>query len=103
MKKYLLIIVAALVVLGAGVAVSLHYKKYQNKQVHAQRVQEDKEARLAQELEAEKAKNASLLTQYETVRIECEKGLGAYGLLNTIQTAQIGVTEAPVCGPAVVQ
>ena len=100
MKKYLLIAVATLVVLGAGVLSALHYQKYQTKQVQAQ---VSKETKLTQELAVEKAKHAKLVGQYEKLRTECERGSGAYGSLTPAQAAKIKVTTPPVCGPAVVQ
>jgi predicted negative regulator of RcsB-dependent stress response len=97
MKKILLLAVAVLVLIGAGVLASRHYQRNQNKEKAA----ETSEINTAnQALEAQKAKNAELLAKYEILRVECERGQDYYGKLTVAIRRTV---DPPNCGPAIVQ
>lgn len=97
MKKILLIVLAVVAVLGVGVLSVDHYKNYQNKKAQDHKVAVDKEVVAVKK--AAGAEYASLQTAYDKMRLECEKGVAAYGLLTAFNKTK---TPQPVCGPAVV-
>lgn len=102
MRKLILIALAVLVVMGAGVLSVRHYNKYQTKTARENALRAEAEAKKASEAKAQaQAREARIFDEYTRVRQECEKGLGivpyvpAY-LKKTVQT--------PLnCGKAVIQ
>lgn len=101
MRKTILITVAVLFVIGAGVLSVQHYNKYQTKVAQQNTIKAEAEAKLASDKKTEaEAKQARILDAYTKVRIECEKGLGAHGKLTTFQKQGI---PQPNCGSAVIQ
>lgn len=102
MKKLILIAVAVLVVIGAGVLSVRHYNKYQTKVARENTAKAEAEAKQASEAKAQaQAREARIFDEYTRVRQECERGMGlviyvpAY-LKKTVQTPTN-------CGKAVIQ
>ena len=102
MKRILLIVLAAVAVVGAAGLSVRHYNKYQNKVAQENQVRAEQLAIVAEVQKAEaEAKQARILDQYTKVRIECEKGKGYYARLTVIQRQ--GIQAPDSCGPAVIQ
>lgn len=96
MKKLLLISLAILLLAGAGAAVSRHHKNYQNKQTQDAVTAAVAAANTKKDGEISDIKT-SAAAEYDALRIECEKGIAAYGKLTP---ALQKTTPLPVCGTA---
>lgn len=101
MKKILLTVLSAVVLLGVSVLSVDHYQKYQNKQT------QNEQAAAAQKVDeltalknADNKQYSELVGQFNALRVECEKGKAAYDTLTPVQKAK---TAAPVCGAVLAQ
>lgn len=93
-KKLTLIVVAAGAVVGVAVLSSNHY----NRQARANEAQA--QAVAVQEADNAKAKQAELeqaRSNYELIRVECEKGVNAWNQLPSYLRKTV---QAPICGQA---
>ena len=94
-KKVALFVVVAVVVATVGVAVANQWRSDKQKQAQAKQLQLDEKDKRIAALEAEKAENFQV---YSAVRLECEKGMGAYAKLAAFQKQ--GLSAPTNCGPA---
>ena len=101
--KILAVVAVAAALAGVGVAVAHQGVKYQNKKHAAQVAKDQKVTNLETALKTEQAKTAKFSAGYDHMRLECEKGRGAYDALTTLSKTKAAATAAPVCGPAVLQ
>lgn len=94
-RKILLVALAAVVVLGAGVAATLHYEKYQNKKsAEAQATQQVEANKVAEVKAAADAEYQALVGRFNALRAECDKGKVAYDQLPTYLKNRV---PSPVC------
>lgn len=92
MKKLILIAVAAIVVIGAGVLSVQHYHKYQNKK-QATAISQAQTAKEAQ-YKADKAIIDLQAGEISRLQGECQKGATAYAQLPVVSKTK---ATAPVC------
>lgn len=100
MKKLLIIVVVAIVVVTGLAVAEDHYKNYQNKQ-EAQAPQlitvKQADQKVKDAVTAAGGEYQSLVVSYNQAVAECQKGVAAYAKLTSAQRVQ---TASPVCPTA---
>ena len=99
-RKAVLLVVAAVAVIGAGILSGYHYQNYKNQQNKITQKALAVEASEDAELKALKAGRAEVVTNYNILRIECEKGRAAYDALTNNQRTKVLI---PICGAVLVK
>lgn len=98
MIKLITIVLVAVVLVSAGFLSVKHYNEYKNNKQHdtavAQKAASEAQAKEQASATAERAK---IVKEYDALRLECEKGQGAYYKLTP---AVAKTTPAPVCKAA---
>lgn len=95
MKKALLIVLAAVVVVGAGVLSVRHYRSYKNQQILKSQQTANVEAqKQAQEQQAQIARESELRGKIQRLVVECQKGKAIYDTLPAYTKAKV---KAPTC------
>lgn len=101
MKKTLLMLLAV-VIAGGSIYLSVrHYRNYQNYKNHTEVIaSQQAQEKITQDRKAEDVRQAALITAFDKVYAECEKGVTAYNQLTAAQKVKL---VAPSCGAELVQ
>ena len=93
--KFGVALLAAVLLIGAVVAVSNHYEK--NKPKSQVEILNEEKSRLQSALGQSESEVSALETRNDQLRVECEKGHAYYARLTPAQRATV---TAPNCGPS---
>lgn len=92
-------LVASVAVIGSTALSVRHNQQYKNNQAQVQRVAVDKQVKESATIKADRI---TLVTTYNTLKTECDKGKAAYDALTPVQKTTTKLS-APICGSVLVK